>query len=141
MHQVARTFAHGGGLRGAHLLGPRDTAQAELIHEAPDVVTADVDVLAAQLVPHLPDPVDIEVRLVHPLDLGLHPRILQRSLRRWPGLGRVVGGWGDRQGLADRLDPEDGAVLVDEPRHRLEGRSSSAAKKAEVSSTGERNTV
>src|SRR4051812_19024359 len=33
---------------------------------------------------------------------------------------------GDRQHLADRLDPVDGAVLVDEGDHFLNGRSSSA---------------
>lgn len=50
------------------------------------------------------------------------------------GLGRIgptggmgiIGGWGDRQHSADRLDPVDGAVLVDEGDHFSNGRSSSA---------------
>src|SRR4051812_40500673 len=38
----------------------------------------------------------------------------------------VICGRGDRQHLADRLDPVDGAMLVDESDHFLNGRSSSA---------------
>ena len=39
---------------------------------------------------------------------------------------KAVRGRGDRQNLADRLDPIDIAMLVDEGDHRLSGRSSSA---------------
>ena len=42
---------------------------------------------------------------------------------------RVVGRRGDRQHTADRLDPVDGAVLVDEGDHGLDRRSSSAMRK------------
>src|SRR5690606_22635476 len=38
----------------------------------------------------------------------------------------AVGGWGDRQNPADRLDPILLAMLADEAGHRLNGRSSSA---------------
>src|SRR5688500_7918059 len=38
----------------------------------------------------------------------------------------VIGGWGDRQHLADRLDPVIPPVIVYERDHRLNGRSSSA---------------
>src|SRR6266545_2752911 len=44
----------------------------------------------------------------------------------------VVGGRGDRQQLADRLDPEPVLVGVDVGDHLLGRRSSSAAKKAEA---------
>jgi len=42
---------------------------------------------------------------------------------------RMVGRWGDRQKLADRLDPMDGAMIIDERDHLLNGRSSSAIAK------------
>ena len=46
---------------------------------------------------------------------------------------RIVGRRGDRQHLADRLNPVGGAVIVNEGDHRLNGRSSSAwAKYAEA---------
>ncbi len=45
-------------------------------------------------------------------------------------LGRVVGGRGDRQLLADRLDPETLLVSVDVGDHLRVRRSSSAPKKA-----------
>jgi hypothetical protein len=41
----------------------------------------------------------------------------------------VVGGWGDRQHLADRLDPMRTAVRVNETHHYLDRRSSSAIAK------------
>src|SRR5208337_1951366 len=41
----------------------------------------------------------------------------------------VVGGWGDRQHGADRLDPVLGAVVFDEVTHDLGRRSSSACAK------------
>jgi hypothetical protein len=48
----------------------------------------------------------------------------------WPGSARgrhgVVGRWGDRQHLADRLDPMRLAMIVDERDHGLNRRSSSA---------------
>ncbi len=70
---------------------------------------------------------------VGPVDAVDDPRPSSASRtgpgRRWPDLGRVVGGRGDRQGPADRLDPERAAVLVDEAGHRVERRSSSAPKK------------
>src|SRR5207302_120773 len=43
-----------------------------------------------------------------------------------PGSVRAVGGWGDRQHAADRLDPICPTMIVDEGDHRLNGRSSSA---------------
>src|SRR5690606_1423875 len=38
----------------------------------------------------------------------------------------VIGGWGDRQNLADRLDPVMPSLIVDEGDHGLNRRSSSA---------------
>ena len=106
--------------------------EPELVHEASHLVTADLDALAAQLAPDLAHAVDREVRRVDAGDLDLQLLVTDRPAGRWPGAGRVVGGWGDLQDLADRLDPEDVTVSVDVARHRFAGRSSSAAKKAEA---------
>jgi hypothetical protein len=38
----------------------------------------------------------------------------------------ILGGWGDRQDAADRLDPVRGAMIVNESDHGLNRRSSSA---------------
>ncbi|MET7906570.1 hypothetical protein ABZS86_36020 [Streptomyces sp. NPDC005355] len=42
---------------------------------------------------------------------------------------------------ADRLDPEHLLELVDERYERLDGRSNSAAKKADLDSTGQSNSA
>lgn len=53
--------------------------------------------------------------------------------RGWrPRLRGVVARRGDLQRAADRLDPEFMLVLIDELGHLLDGRSSSAAKKADA---------
>ena len=59
--------------------------------------------------------------------LRLVPR---RPGRRGARFGRVVGGRGDRQLLADRIDPETLLVSVNVSDHFLVRRSSSAPKKA-----------
>jgi len=77
MHEVGGSLALGCRVRGAHLLRARDTAETELVHEAPDLVSADVELLPPQLVPHLAHAIDLEVLGVDPLDLGFQLRILQ----------------------------------------------------------------
>src|SRR5918995_5910857 len=59
------------------------------------------------------------------------PLLVAHPPPAWPTrLRRVVGGRGDVQHLADRLDPEPPPVPVDVGDHFLRGRSSSAPKKA-----------
>src|SRR4051795_12431569 len=69
----------------------------------------------------IPDPPDSHARL------GIASPARRRLGRIGPsgGMG-VIYRWGDRQHLADRLDPVDGAMLVDEGDHFRNGRSSSA---------------
>jgi hypothetical protein len=68
------------------------------------------DPFAVQLPPDLAGAVDAEVLGMHPGDLSLQLLVAQRPGRGRPARGGVVGGRGDRQQLADRLDPEP--VLV-----------------------------
>jgi hypothetical protein len=59
-----------------------------------------------QLPPELAGAVDPEVVVVDPADLDLQLGVADRTIRRWTLAVLVVGGRGDRQQLADRLDPE-----------------------------------
>src|SRR5690606_16070519 len=93
--------------------------------------TCNSEALAQHLTPDLPRTIDREVLCKDTLDLRfelqvpLHPR---RQFRGISALGDmiVVGRWGDRQHLADRLDPMRLAVIVNERDHRLNRRPSSA---------------
>jgi hypothetical protein len=78
-----------------------------------------------QLPPHLPGAIDPEVVVVDPADLDLQLLIATPAGRRRPAAGVVVGGRGDRQDHADRLDPEPVPVGVDVGDHLLGRRSSS----------------
>ena len=78
-----------------------------------------------------PHPVHAEALLPHATDLLAQLPVAARPRRppamvRLPGLAFVVRRRGDRQHVADRLDPVLLAVRVDEPRHFLGRRSSSA---------------
>jgi hypothetical protein len=89
---------------------------------------------ALQLPPDLADPVDAEVGVEDPLDLGLEPLVADRPIRRRPGTCGVVGARSDRgarlgEGTADRLDSELLSMLVDVADQRCCGRSSSTRRK------------
>src|SRR5581483_3484710 len=76
--------------------------------------------------------VDPEVLVPDATNLGLQPLVPHLPRRGRPGRRRVIGGRGELQHAADRLDPPALAVHVDEAHH-LGGRgSSSRAKKAEA---------
>src|SRR5437868_1980523 len=100
-------------------------------HQARHGAAGDRDPFTVELPPDLADAIDAEVLLVHPSDLDIQSGI---ALKPWRQLARIgaPGGVGmirrrgDRQDPADRLDPVDGAMLVDEIDHGLNRRSSSA---------------
>jgi hypothetical protein len=120
--------------RGAHLPAPHRPLQTHGSHQARHRAAGDPDPLPAELPPDLPDAVDAEVLLEHAPDLDHEHRVALGAGRQLggispPGSMRVVGRRGDRQQPADRLDPVDGAVLVDEGDHERDRRSSSAIAK------------
>ena len=93
--------------------------------------------------PHLAGPIHPVVVRMHPPNLGQQLRVADHPVTRWAVLGRVVGARGDRAAMlrqhpADRLDPELPtidhivAMLINETHERGDGRSSSAAKKADA---------
>jgi hypothetical protein len=87
-----------------------------------------------QLTPNLPHAIDLEVLIEHARDLrhqvgiALGPCWQPRRIGP-PGSMDAIGRWGDRQHLADRLDPIRPAVIVNERDHGLGRRSSSARAK------------
>nr|UCK92300.1 hypothetical protein [Raoultella planticola] len=117
--------------RRAHGLASNNAPQPKPLHQPLHGTARNVDSLAPQLPPDLAYPVDLVVVVPHALHLGyqylvgLHP--LRSQLRiGLPGRMRVVRRRGDLQHLADRLDPVNVSLLIDESLHRLKGRSSSA---------------
>jgi hypothetical protein len=89
---------------------------------------------AAELLPHLADTVDLLVLLPHAMAVRRELFTLAHARRSplralLPRALLVVHRRGDRQDVADRLDPELPSVLVDESDHYLCRRSSSALAK------------
>jgi hypothetical protein len=115
-------------------LATDDALQAHILHQPFDRAAGDRNVFAVQLPPDLPGAIDLEVLREHAGDLGLECHILLRLRRQPLGIDplrdvRMVGRGGDRQNLADRLDPVDLAMIVDERDHLFDRRSSSAIAK------------
>jgi hypothetical protein len=92
---------------------------------------------ATELLVDLADAVDAEVVVEDLLNQRLELLVPDLPRRGWAGLGGVVGARSDlgariREGAADRLDSELASVLVDVVDQRGDGRSSSAAEKADA---------
>jgi hypothetical protein len=120
--------------RRLHGLAPHRALQPHPAHQTLHRASSHIEGLALKLPPDLPSAVDAEV-------LCMNTRDLRAQLGVASGAGRGPGGIaaardvgvvrrrGDRQNPADRLDPVDRAVIVDERDHRFDGRSSSAIAK------------
>src|SRR5665648_40191 len=132
VHEIRARVRPGPRDRGARALGSGDPPQAGRAHEAVDSAARDPVALAVQLGVNLADPVDPVVRRMDVPDHRRGRRVGDRPRRGRPGQVGVVAARGDLQVPADRLDPELGLVHVDERDDHLDGRSSSAAKKADA---------
>jgi hypothetical protein len=117
LHQVRGSG--GGRIRrgGPPGLATADALKAQLTHQPFHGAAGHRDPLPVQLPPDLPGAVDPEVLGMHPGDLDLQLGIAGRTRRGGSAAGGVVGGRGDRQHLADRLDPEPVLVTVDVGDH------------------------
>jgi hypothetical protein len=105
-----------------------------VLHQPRDSAAGNVETLAAQLVPDLAHAVDAPVLLEDSPDLGAQRLIPVRTIRPPGRIGPlrqmiIVGGWGDRQHIADRLDPVRIPMRVNETHHHFDRRSSSAIAK------------
>ena len=132
VHEIHRplggSVGHG---RPGDCRAPHDAAKAERAHQALDRAARHGVPLSPELLPDLLCAVDGEILVVDAPHLGHELLIALRSCRAkvrvsLPSGVRVVRRRGDRQHLADRLDPVDVAVLVDEGHHHFGRRSSSA---------------
>lgn len=115
-------------------LAPDDALKAHVLHQPCSRAAGDLEALTAELPPDLADAVDAPVRLEHATDLGAQRVVPTRAIRQSrrigpPGQVIVVGGRGDRQNSADRLDPGRTALRGDERHHRFDRRSSAAIAK------------
>jgi hypothetical protein len=128
VHRARRCLVGDGG---PHLLAPDDAFDPHLLHQAGHGAAGDVEAFADELSPDLADAIDAEVVVPDPPDLRAQKGIALLPRGRLPGIDATGGVGaisrrGDRQDTADRLDPVDIAVLVDERLHGLKRRSSSA---------------
>src|SRR3990172_5799420 len=130
VHEIGRTRREVRRDRRPPGLAPDRPGEAEAAHQPGDLVPADRGALAAERTPELARAIDGVVPAVDAADVELERRVPAVTSRGWPGAGGVVARWGDLQGLADRLDPEGDALLVDEGGHFADRRSNSAPKKA-----------
>src|SRR5207253_4097985 len=100
-------------------------------HQAMHAAPPHGNLLASQLPPDLPRPVDLMVIVPDALNLGAQRVIPLRARRATGGIGLLrlveeVRRWGDRQLRTDRLDPIVLSMLVHEGHHHFGRRSSSA---------------
>lgn len=124
---VERAWRHLVADRGAHRLAPDYALEAEIAHQPLDRASGNFEPFASHLPPHLANTIDAEILGEDPHDLRLQRLVSSRTdgqPRRVAAFGIVVmiGGWGDRQNPADRLDSILPTMLVDESDHRLNGR-------------------
>ena len=117
-----------------HRLAAHRARKPDLPHQPCRGAACDPDSFAVELPPDFPHAVDLEIILPDPADLRPKPSVALRAGRETIGIGPasgvlVIGRWGDRQHAADRLDPMDLAMRVDERDHGFDRRSSSAAAK------------
>ncbi|MGY3463226.1 hypothetical protein ACVW0I_000097 [Bradyrhizobium sp. LM6.11] len=108
--------------------------QTHVPHQSRHRATGNIEAFSLELPPDLAHAIDPEVLIEHAPNLDLQRGIL-------PGAGRqrgriaplgdmgVVGRGGDRQHLADRLDPMRPTMIVNKGDHGLDRRSSSAIAK------------
>jgi hypothetical protein len=119
---------------GTYWLAADDPLQAHIAHQPLDGAAGNVEPFAHHLSPDLADAVNREVLGEHSSYLGLEGNIAPRPRRQaqWILSLRdmlMISGWGDRQNVADRLDPMKLPVIIDKRDHRLNGRPSSACAK------------
>src|SRR6478609_4000458 len=117
--------------RRPHGLAADRALQAKARHQPLDGAAGNHEAFSPQLPPDLPHAVDAEVLREDPLNLDLQFGVPLRTGRTLAGVDplgdmRMVGRRGDRQHLADRLDPIRFPMIIDERDHGFTRRSSSA---------------
>ena len=129
VHLVQRPWCPSVRDRRPVRLATDDALDPQPLHQPPDRATRDVEAFAAQLPPDLAHAIDPIVIFKDPQDLGAQRIVTARpvGLSRRVGPLRqmaVVGGRGDRQHAADRLDPMHPPMRIDERHRHFDRRSS-----------------
>src|SRR5215207_6192167 len=138
LHQIRPPHVRWISLGREPLDGAGGAPDAELAHEPGNVLATDVVAGLASRGGQLAAPVDRVVADPQRQQQRHEHRVGERPGRQRPGLGRVVGGGGDLQNLADRLDPPSQPtglprpVGVDEGDYFFGRPSSSVAKKTDA---------
>lgn len=119
VHAVKRAWSGLVADRRADRLATDDALNPHCPHKPSDGAAGDVEALSLQLPPDLAHAIDLKVLIEHPAYLDLHGHVTTGAGRqathvRALGNDLVVGGWGNRQQPADRLDPEHSTVFIDE---------------------------
>ena len=138
LHEIRWTHRRVVADRRLELPAANHALEAHPLHQPLHRAPRHTGALATQLPPHLPRTVDLVILVPDPANAVAQCRITLCT--RWkpsrigcPGLHLVVRRRGDRQHPADRLDPVQRPVFVDERHHHFGRRSSSAwAKKADA---------
>lgn len=117
------------GIRRANSLAANCASQALQLHQPPDRAACDHNALPVHLLPDLRHTVDLHVGPPDTLDLGLQDLIAFGTSAAFGRITKLrsmasVARRGDPQYLADRLDPEGVAMLINEGLQDLNRRSS-----------------
>ena len=126
-HELAVDEVHGAAARTGVGRGdpgpaPDGPGEAHRAHQARHGTTRHADAVPPQLLPDFPGAVDLLVLVIDPLNLdaelivALRPRGPARRIGPLLPMA-MIRRRSDRQHGADRLDPEPGAMVVDEPDH------------------------
>src|SRR5690606_9504729 len=134
VHLVQRTGRLPVGDRRPVRLAADNALNAHTLHQPRDRAAGHIETLSAKLVPDLANAIDPPVLLEYTPDLGAYRLIPARTDRppggiSPPGQVIVIGGGGNRQNAADRLDPMRIPMRIYKTHHHFDRRSSSAIAK------------
>ena len=120
--------------RGPVRLAANNPLNAHALHQPCHRASGNIEAFSAQLPPDLAHAVDAPVLLEHAQDLWPQGLVPARPVGLPRGIGPlrqmiVIGGRGNRQHAADRLDPVCIPMRVNERHHHFDRRSSSAIAK------------
>jgi hypothetical protein len=120
--------------RGFDRFAADNPLQTHVPHQSRHHATGNIEAFALELTPDLAHAVDGEVLIEDAPNLDLQRGVLPSARRPLGWIAPlshmgVVGRGGDRQDLADRLDPMRPTMIVNEGDHGLDRRSSSAIAK------------
>lgn len=116
--------------RRTHRFAADNPLQPHASHQPCNGAAGHAKALPLHLTPDFTHAIDAEIVLKHTPDFGLQGHVTTGTSRQTRGISllgtiQIIGGWGDRQNAADRLDPVVRPVIVDKRDHFLNGRSSS----------------